>query len=178
MQSVEITVMSAENLRVGKKPVNKNAFVTVRADSVDECCTTKMSVEGGCNPTWNEKIAVNLPPADLRNGFITLEVHCKASSKSKLVGGIRIPVSDFLGGFAPRNHLQFLRYRLWDSTFERNGSIYISVRVKSPEPYGHRCSQAPQVQPKATGVPVREQETSCGVVTGVPVAWFGRQSAY
>ncbi|OWM64196.1 BON1-associated protein 2-like [Punica granatum] len=173
MQSVEITVISCENLRVGKKPVKKNAFVTARADSPDQCCQTKMSVEGGSNPTWNDKLALDLP-AGLRNGFITLEVHCRTSSGNKLVGGVNVPVSDLLGGFMPINHLQFLSYRLWDSKGDRNGIVNISTRVKSPQPY--RCSQA--LQPKAIGVPVGEQKRIGGVVTGVPTVWLGHRYPY
>ncbi|KAK4761648.1 hypothetical protein SAY87_029532 [Trapa incisa] len=181
MQSVEITVISAENLRVGKKPVKKSSFVAVRASSASECCTTKMSAEGGgSHPTWNEKLAVDLQPADLRNGFIMVEVYCKVtSSKSKLVGGVHVPVSDFLGGFLPSNRLQFLSYRLWDPTFERNGVVNISVKVRFPEtPNG--CRSFPQApRPKAiVGVPAREQERErlggVAVVAGVPAVWFGR----
>ncbi|KAK4769088.1 hypothetical protein SAY86_027238 [Trapa natans] len=181
MQSVEITILSAQNLRVGKTPMKKSAFVTVRAESAGECCTTAAASagEGGGNLTWNEKLAVDLQPADLRSGFITVEVHCKVtSSKNKLVGGVRVPVSDFLPGFLPGDNLQFLSYRLWDPTYERNGVINISVRVKSPEQLGRRCSHAMQVmQPvKAIGVPFREgyRKGLSGAVTGVPVVWFGR----
>ncbi|KAK4769098.1 hypothetical protein SAY86_027248 [Trapa natans] len=181
--SVEITVVSAEDLRIGKKPVKKNAFVKMKADSAVECCTTVTSAEerGGNNnlTIWNEKLAVDLRPGDLRSGFITVEVYCKVtSSKNKLVGGVRVPVSDFLGGFLPSNHPQFLSYRLWDSTYERNGVINISVRVKSPEPVGRRCSQGVTVLPKkaTVGAPFRGEVmfSGGGVVTGVPAAWLGR----
>lgn len=165
--------MSAENLRAGKKPVTKSTFVAVRTGSgPDQCCTTKTSAEDGSNPTWNEKLVLDLPA--LHAGFFTLEVHCRktSSSGSKLVGGARVPVSDFLGGFVPRNHLQFLSYRLRDySSSQRNGIINISVRVTSPEPY--RCSK-PQQQPKSVGVPVGKETRLSGVVTGVPAVWFGR----
>ncbi|OWM64197.1 hypothetical protein CDL15_Pgr018768 [Punica granatum] len=164
--------MSGENLRVGKKPVKKNAFVSLRAGSSDQCCETKMSVEGGSNPTWSEKLVLDLPA--LHAGFLTLEVHCKAASGNKLVGGARVPVADIFGGFVPVNHLQFLSYRLWDATSERNGIINISVRVKSPEPY--RSSQA--LQPKTFGIPAKEEKRLDSVVTGVPAVWFGRHCTY
>lgn len=174
MQSVEITILSAENLRVGKKPVTRSTFVTVRTGSdPDQCCSTKMSADGGSNPTWTDKLELELPA--LHAGFVTLEVHRQTSSGSKLVGGARVPVADFLGSFVPINHLQLLSYRLRDSTGERNGIINISVRVKSPEQ--SRCSQAQQS--KAVGVQVGEEKRYLGgVVTGVPAVWLGRPRHY
>ncbi|XP_030533727.1 BON1-associated protein 2-like [Rhodamnia argentea] len=158
----EITVISSEDLRYHKKPL-KNAIVVVRADS-DHHCMTKPAAEDGTNPRWNEKLFLDVP---LHGGFITVEVHCKQPSwrDHKLVGGVRIPVSDILDGLTPENYVHFLSYRLRDNYGISNGIINISVKLTAP------AYVMPESQPEL-GVPMGERKVAGGVlVTGVPV-WF------
>ncbi|KAK4787374.1 hypothetical protein SAY86_011207 [Trapa natans] len=179
MESIEITILSAENLRDGKKPVKRSTFVAVRTGSDPDpgkCSTTKMSPEGGSYHTWGDKVVLDRQA--MQAGFFTLEVHrptSAAKGRSKIVGGARVPVSDFLWGYVPANHLQFLSYRLWDyAACERNGVINISVRVTSPtEPF--RRPEPPKKPNTVVVVPSREKErVGGGVVTGVPAVWIGR----
>ncbi|XP_027337789.1 BON1-associated protein 2 [Abrus precatorius] len=168
-RTVEITVLSAENLQMNKRSVRGNTFVTVQSDASVEMGTTKVDSEGGSYPSWNEKIVMDVP---LHARFITAEVKCKTSSTgSNSVGITRIPVSDFLGGFVPENHLHFLSYRLWDSKVRRNGVINISVRVKVSQ---HSCNPNPMTNVvPVTGVPVAGNRSS-GVVTGIPAVWLNK----
>lgn len=156
--TLEITVISGENIRKNRKPVKKDAFVVIRTDS-HKFYTTKMDAGGGSYPAWNEKVAVDMP---MHARFITVEVQCKTSGGSKTVGTARVPLSDFVGGYVPQNYLHFLSYRLRDCNGERNGIINISVRAKVPE-YAS-CSRAEIGVPLALG-----EKYSGGVVTGVPV---------
>ncbi|XP_030474299.2 BON1-associated protein 1-like [Syzygium oleosum] len=168
-RALEITLMSAENIQLNKKPV-KNAVVAVRVEPGNEC-STKPALDSGTNPTWNENVVVDLP---LHTGFITVEVKCKSSSGSyKLVGGATVPVSDFAGDFGtPEGYVHFLSYRLRDSNGVRtDGIINISAKMAAPAPT--RMYEVPRPE---IGVPVSDQRkmmAAGGLVTGVPV-WYAQ----
>lgn len=156
-RTLEVTVISGENLRTNRKPVKKNAFVVIQTDSANKVCTTKMDADGGSYPSWNEKVVVDVP---MHARFITVEVQCKTSGGNKTVGVARVPISDFVGGHVPQSYLHFLSYRLRDYKGERNGIINISVKAKVPE-YAS-CSGT------GMGVPLGDNNFG-GVVTGIPV---------
>ena len=130
-RTLEITVISGENLYVDQNPVTKDTYVVVRTESLN-CCTTKMAMEGGSgsNPSWNEKFLLDMP---MHARSITFEVQCKTSKGIKNIGVARIAVSDFLGPNLQENCLQVLSYRLRDWEGRRNGVINFSVRMKTPE---------------------------------------------
>ncbi|KAF8027000.1 hypothetical protein BT93_E0045 [Corymbia citriodora subsp. variegata] len=166
-RALEITLISAENIRLNKKPV-KNAVVAVRVESGHEC-STKPAPDRGTNPQWNENLVVDLPP---HAGFVTLEVKCRSSSGSyKLVGGATVPVSDLDRDFGtPTGYVHFLSYRLRDSNGVRtDGIINISAKMAAPAPA--HTYEVPQPE---IGVPVGDQRkmtAASGLVTGVPV-WY------
>ncbi|MED6159001.1 hypothetical protein PIB30_038238 [Stylosanthes scabra] len=169
-RSFEITILSAENLRVNKRSVKKNAFVKIQTDGSNEVKTTRVNGEGGSYPSWNEKVVLDVP---LHARFITLEVNCKATLMGiNSVGIAMIPVSDLVGGYLPQNQVQFLSYRLWDSKVNRNGVINISVRLKMPEMSSSSLPPRPVINGlPAQGVPVTGKNSNA-VVTGIPVSWF------
>ncbi|XLU80598.1 hypothetical protein S245_004018 [Arachis hypogaea] len=156
-KSLEITILSAEDLRVNEKSIKKNAFVTLKIDASSAMRTTKMDVDGGNYPTWNEKVIMDVP---LHASFITLEVNYKAMMGINSVGISRIRISDILGGYVSQNQVQFLSYRLWDRKVKRNEVINFSVRVKMPV-----ISLAKELLPAA-------KNSSNAVVTGIPVNWI------
>ncbi|GLT79582.1 hypothetical protein SLA2020_510650 [Shorea laevis] len=163
-RTLELTVLSAEDLRINNRNLKKNAFVVVSIDPFNHRMT-KTDAQGGGYPTWNEKFVMDLPA---RERFIILEVKCRTSSGDRRVGSAKVPVSEFIGGYAPENCLQFLSFRLWDATGQRNGIINFSVRVKGPE-----REYLPAAQP-AEAAGMRKFQTDGtenvgGVVTGIPV---------
>lgn len=166
---LEVTVISGENLLDNRKqPVKKNVFVNIKTDSYSSNLqTTKLDKEGGSNPTWNEKLIVDLP---MHASHLTVEVQCKNSSGIKTVGIARVPTSDFIGGFLPEDYLRFLSYRLRDEKGKKNGIINFSVRVKNAPPGPPQsaagCAAAYSLQ--WTAAPVN-RGSSWGVATGVPV---------
>ncbi|KAI4358014.1 hypothetical protein L6164_001923 [Bauhinia variegata] len=177
-KTLEITVISAENLSVDHNPVTENAYVTVRTESI-KCCKTSMAREGGSHPSWNEKFLLEMP---MHAKSINFEVQCKMSTGIvKSVGVARIAISDFLGESVPESSLQFLRYSLrnWDGG--RSGIINFTARVKSPEE--DLCSEEkPEketgVKPRSCGMFENEvmgiqigEKNAYGVVTGIPVWW-------
>lgn len=173
-RTVEITILSAENLQMNKKPIRGNTFVRVQSDASSDTSATKVDSEGGSYPSWNEKLVMDAP---LHARFITVEVKCKTSSTgSKSVGVARIPVSDFVGGYVPENQLHFLSYRLWDGKVRRNGVVNVSVRVKvaQQQPQQHLCNSNSTSLSAVTGVPVAGNR-STGVVTGIPAIWLNYQ---
>ncbi|XP_043705273.1 BON1-associated protein 1-like [Telopea speciosissima] len=127
---LEITIISAEGLRLNGRSVKKNTFVIVRIDS-DNQRLTRMDKEGGSYPSWNEKLELPLPLPPLSNSvqLITVEVQCKTSLGVRSVGTSKIPTSDFMGDYTPPQYLHFLSYRLRDRNGERNGIINFSVRT-------------------------------------------------
>ncbi|GKV50294.1 hypothetical protein SLEP1_g57007 [Rubroshorea leprosula] len=82
-QTLELTVLSAGDLRINNRNLKKNAFVVVSIDPF-KYRITKTDAQGGGYPTWNEKFVMDLPA---RERFIILEVKCSTSSGDRRVGG-------------------------------------------------------------------------------------------
>ncbi|XP_054782797.1 BON1-associated protein 2-like [Prosopis cineraria] len=165
--TLEITVLSAEDLRINRKQVKKNVFVCLQSPESGrpgETWTTRMESEGGSHPKWNEKLEMEVP---VHARFITAEVKEKSAMGCVTsIGMARIPVSDFMGGYVPQNQVHFLSYRLWDRKCRKNGVINVSVRVKVSE----HCFTV-------EGVPVGNANSDCsGVVRGIPV-WLNKYPA-
>nr|GLL40671.1 BON1-associated protein 2-like [Ipomoea trifida] len=169
-RDLEITVISGEGLRVGKK----NVFVTVKSEFSCNVKATGVDKEGGSFPAWNEKLVVDLP---MHARYVTLQVQCKAFSGVKVVGEAKVPTKDFVGGgFVPESYLRFLSYRLRDRKGEKNGIINISVRVKNSPENGAVASCSSQYSRRPwTGLPPPAgNPANAGVVTGIPV-WCSYQ---
>ncbi|TKY65537.1 BON1-associated protein 2 [Spatholobus suberectus] len=149
-RTLELTVLSLEELREDRKHTARSLYVVVRAESIN-CYATGTAAEGcGGKPSWNEKLVVDVP---VHARSITLEVKRKNAPGVKDVGVARIAVSDFLGGAVPDERLRFLSYRLRDWQGRRSGVLNFSVRARTPEKV---CS------------------CSGDVVIGVPVWWYNR----
>ncbi|XP_028769083.1 BON1-associated protein 2-like [Neltuma alba] len=163
---LEITVLSAEDLRINRKLVKKNVFVCLQSPESgrpDETWTTGMESEGGSHPKWNEKVEMEVP---VHARFITAEVREKGTMGCVTsIGMARIPVSDFMGNYLPESRVHFLSYRLWDRKCSKNGVINVSVRVKFSEQHCRTVK----------GVPVGNSDCS-GVVRGIPV-WLNNYPA-
>ncbi|GKU88222.1 hypothetical protein SLEP1_g2512 [Rubroshorea leprosula] len=86
-RTLELTVLSAEDLRINNRNLKKNAFVVVSIDPFNHRMT-KTDAQGGGYPTWNEKFVMDLPA---RERFITLEVKCRTSSGDRRVGTAKVP---------------------------------------------------------------------------------------
>ncbi|XVE73910.1 hypothetical protein DITRI_Ditri11bG0156500 [Diplodiscus trichospermus] len=166
-RTLEITLLSGEDLRIDNKSVKKNVFVIVSIDHFN-FKTTKIDAEGGSYPSWNDKLELDMP---MQTRFINLEVKRKASGGDKTVGFARIPVTDFIGGYSPETCLQFLSYRLRDPKGLKNGIINVSVRVKEPF---HACSSQAASAAVRLGIPI-DGRKDYGVVTGIPI-WSGYPS--
>ena len=167
-RTIEITVLSGENLCLDRRSIKKNAFVVVRSNGGNDFRTTGIDVNGGSNPNWNEKLLLELP---LHATALTVEVYCKTSTGNRLVGTAMVPISDFTGGYLPENYMHFLSYRLRNQKGERNGIINLSVRTKVPPAQEYSCSAASSSSATAweVGVPVGKSDFGCGVVIGVPI---------
>ena len=169
-RSLEITILSGEDLRKNKRPIKKNAFVTVRSDS-DNVRSTAVDEEGGSHPKWNEKLFLDAPA---HAPSFTVEVRCKTAFGDKIVGSALVPATDFSGGYVPESCVHFLSYRLRSPSGERNGIINICVRTKGPVAVEDTCSAAAVADHRTrVGVPVGTHFG--GVVTGVPV-WVSHKS--
>lgn len=155
--------------------MKKKAFAVVRLDPFNNR-VTKVDALGGSYPAWDEKLAMKLP---MHVTFITLEVQCRTCSGSgdRLVGRATLPVSDFIGGYVPENHLTFLSYLLRDARGIKSGIINVSVRVKegsglglfkSAVPRYEYCSSSSSAQQKP--LIGADQKNFNGLVVGIPVS--------
>ncbi|KAL5727608.1 hypothetical protein ACHQM5_000787 [Ranunculus cassubicifolius] len=129
--SLEITILSAEDLRMNGRPVKKKkTFVTIETGQ-NNAQSTSTSSTGGSHPSWNEKLQFSLLCNSIEN--IKLIMKCKTSSGVKVIGSVCIPLSDFLEDYVPPNCLHFLSYRLREHDGDRNGIVNISIRVKGAD---------------------------------------------
>ncbi|RDX99928.1 BON1-associated protein 2, partial [Mucuna pruriens] len=124
-RTLEITVISVENLRV-----TEDAYVVVRAESLN-CCTTKtVTKDDGTNfLSWNENFLLDVP---VHARSITFEVQCNRFKGSRPLGVARIVATDFIGASVPENQLRMLSYGLRDWEGKRNGIIHFAVKVAPP----------------------------------------------
>ena len=180
--TLEISVISGENICVDRSPIAENVYVVVRAESLN-CCTTKMVKENGGILAWNEKFMLDIP---MHARSITFEVQCKKYKGARPIGVARIGLSDFLGGTntsVPESGLQMLSYGLrgWDG--RRNGVLHFSARVAVPPPEDWPSPESKPAKDQLTMVSSSgfehevmgsqmEQENSNGVVICIPV-WLG-----
>ncbi|KAI4311530.1 hypothetical protein MLD38_036416 [Melastoma candidum] len=151
--TLEVTVISAEDLTANDRPVKNKAFASLRTQdraagseslrSFPKSYSTRIDEHGGTSPSWNEKLTVKLPTS---SPGVVVDVLRKGSSGDKIVGTARIPKSDFTGEYSVPvpNHLHFLSYRLRDPRGVKNGIINVAVRVTSSysSPAGLRISHA------------------------------------
>ena len=170
-RSIEITVLSAENLQANHKPFKKNSFVTIRHDAGVSYGKVYQTAETDCEgggPKWNQKIMMEVP-SQARN--LIVEVQCKNGART--IGAAMIPVTDFTGGWVPEGYLHFLSYRLRDERGVRNGIVNISVRMKVEEgvtaTYGRKLSSGCATTSSQTKLYPAVDNSA--VVIGVPVNW-------
>ncbi|CAJ1950024.1 unnamed protein product [Sphenostylis stenocarpa] len=128
-RTLEITVISGENISMDRKSVAENAYVVVRAESLN-CCTTKMvNADEGVH-AWKEKMVLEVP-SHARS--VTFDVQCKKYRGVRSIGVARIALSDLLGAknddvvseSVPGMFCYWLRN--WEG--RRNGVIHFSVKV-------------------------------------------------
>ncbi|KAG7639839.1 BON1-associated protein 2 [Arabidopsis thaliana] len=137
-RSLEIEVISAEGLKVDRKPLKKKTYSVVRID--EKSWASKVDELGGSYPIWKDRFDMEMPiSASVR--FISIEVYYRTSGsgRDKNVGYAKIPVTDFMGGFAPQGHLNFLSYRLRDEYGDKCGIVNVSIMVK-PDGNDHKSS--------------------------------------
>ncbi|KAL1192118.1 BON1-associated protein 2 [Cardamine amara subsp. amara] len=127
-RSLEMELISAEGLKVDRKPVKRKTRCVVRIEEKSQF--SKLDELGGSYPIWKDKIEMEMPI----NGsvrFISIEVVYRTSGGAdKIIGYAKIPVTDFMGGFAPQGHLNFLSYRLRDEYGDKCGIVNVSIMVK------------------------------------------------
>ncbi|ESW06953.1 hypothetical protein PHAVU_010G090100 [Phaseolus vulgaris] len=143
-RTLEITVISGENVRI-----MEDAYVVVRAESLN-CCTTRPAKDDGTNfLSWNEKFLLDMP---MHARSITFEVQCTKFKAFRPLGVARIAASDILGDAAvPENQLQELSYGLRDWEGKRNGVIHFTVKVVPPPPTTEEKCLKPSVKAVVTG---------------------------
>ncbi|XP_054782228.1 BON1-associated protein 2-like [Prosopis cineraria] len=175
--TLEVTVLSADNLRVDRTPVTNNVYVVVRAESINSFATGMVSATTS-QFLWNDKFLVDMA---VHTRSITFEVkHKTAMGVVKNVGVARIAVSDFLGGGGSgmvEDCSKVLSYRLRDGEGWPNGVINFEVKVLM------RCSSS---KTKPVAAMTGRKVSSCGfqmrastadqmklngVVIGVPTCW-------
>ncbi|KAJ8425274.1 hypothetical protein Cgig2_025382 [Carnegiea gigantea] len=116
--TLEINVISAEDLRIHGRPIKKNAITYVLRDSC-KVVSTKVNKADGAYTFWDEKFDVVFP-ANARN--LGIEVF----SGNVLLGNASIPASEFLADYTPPHLLHLLSYRLRDRQGKRNGIVNLS----------------------------------------------------
>ncbi|GJN34719.1 hypothetical protein PR202_gb23410 [Eleusine coracana subsp. coracana] len=136
---VEVTVGSARDLKnVNWRNGDLKPYAVLWIDSGAKV-STRVDVDGGESPTWDDKLLVPLPPSSrLDDAVLYVDVvHANAGEgvKSPLVGSARLPLRDILddagvgGGKASRT------LRLKRPSGRPQGKLDIRVAVKEPSRY-------------------------------------------
>lgn len=142
---VEVTVGSARDLKnVNWRNGDLKPYAVVWVDSGAKC-STRVDLDGGESPTWDEKLQVPLPPSSrLDDAVLYVDVvHANAADGVKpLVGSARLPLRDVLddagiGGKASRS------LRLKRPSGRPHGRLDVRVAVKEPSRYYDRNSPYP-----------------------------------
>ncbi|PIA58277.1 hypothetical protein AQUCO_00500305v1 [Aquilegia coerulea] len=131
-RSLEITIISAEDLRNNGHSIKKkkNVFVTVET-SPNHSRSTSMDSEGGSFPYWNKKLDVPLPYSVKH---IRLDVKCLSTTIGvRIIGSVSIPVSDILEDYVSPHCLHYVSYRLTSPNGYHNGIINFSIRMMGSE---------------------------------------------
>ncbi|XP_010544696.1 PREDICTED: BON1-associated protein 2 isoform X2 [Tarenaya hassleriana] len=147
---LEITLISAEDLRVNRRPIagRRNTFAVVKTDPFN-VRKTKPDECGGSHPTWNDKFEMEMP-MNGRVQFVSVEVLYRTGSGSeKQIGLATIPATDFIGGYSPEGHLNFLSYRLRDEYGDKSGIVNVSIRVKPDPRFGPEKTPTTEKKPAA-----------------------------
>ncbi|XP_014490249.1 uncharacterized protein LOC106752982 [Vigna radiata var. radiata] len=134
-RTLDLTVLSVEDLHPNWRHAAQSLYVVVRADSIASYATGTATVEttsdGSGNPSWNEKLEVDVP-AQARS--VTLTVKCRNAPSMKDVGIARIAIAELLSAAAAaaaaEQNLQILSYGLRDWEGRRSGVIKFYVRVR------------------------------------------------
>ncbi|CAL0318338.1 unnamed protein product [Lupinus luteus] len=135
-RTLEITVMSGENIRVDQNPTPEDVYVVVRPESIN-CYTTKMAKGEEGLHAWNEKFLLDIP---MHAKSITFEVQCKKYKGFRPIGVARIALSELVDGQGKENNcIQMFSYRLRDWDGRRNGVIHFSVRITAVVVENHSC---------------------------------------
>ncbi|EER98534.1 hypothetical protein BDA96_02G144400 [Sorghum bicolor] len=134
---VEVTVGSARDLKnVNWRNGDLKPYAVVWIDSGAKT-STRVDLDNGENPAWDEKLLVPLPPTSrLDDAVLYIDVvHANAAEGVKpLVGSARLPLRDVLddagvGGKASRN------LRLKRPSGRPHGRLDVRVAVKEPSRY-------------------------------------------
>jgi hypothetical protein len=124
--TLEITVISAEDLRQGRHHLGRGAFVTIRSGPAAVSTTSDTEDTHGY-PLWNERLHVREPS---HGGWIQVDVskkrHGDPTSNPVHVAGAKVPLSDF--SYGPAGYKHFLSYRLRDQEGRDNGIVNLCVR--------------------------------------------------
>ncbi|CAL5196164.1 unnamed protein product [Lathyrus oleraceus] len=123
--TLEINIISGQSITVDGNLQAEDAYVVVRAESLNSC-TTKMANENEGMFSWNEKFMLDIPP---HASLVTFEVQCKKYKGIRPVGVARVALSDLLDdNVLFQSCDQTLSYGLRDWDGRKNGVINFSVR--------------------------------------------------
>ncbi|XP_020182030.1 uncharacterized protein [Aegilops tauschii subsp. strangulata] len=134
---VEVTVGSARDLKnVNWRNGDLKPYAVLWIDAGARC-STRVDLDNGDNPSWDEKVVVPLPPASrLEDAVLYIDVvHANAAEGVKpLVGSARLPLRDVVddagvGGKVSRN------LRLKRPSGRPQGKLDVRVAVKEPARY-------------------------------------------
>uniref|UniRef100_A0A0D9XH34 C2 domain-containing protein n=1 Tax=Leersia perrieri TaxID=77586 RepID=A0A0D9XH34_9ORYZ len=134
---VEVTVSSARDLKnVNWRNGDLKPYAVLWIDSGAKC-STRVDIDNGENPTWDDKLTVPLPPTSrLDDAVLYLDVvHANAADGVKpLVGSASLPLRDVLadagiGGRASRS------LRLKRPSGRPQGRAEVRVAVREPARY-------------------------------------------
>ncbi|KAF1889147.1 hypothetical protein Lal_00024469 [Lupinus albus] len=137
-RTLEITVISGENISIDQNPTAENVYVVVRPESIN-CYTTKMTKGEEGLHAWNEKFLLDIP---MHAKLITFEVQCKKYKGFRPIGVARIALSELIGNeWKESNLIQMFSYWLRDWDGRRNGVIHFLMRIAAAAVEDCSCSQ-------------------------------------
>lgn len=122
-RSIELRIISAQDLKDVKLIGRMKTYAVAYVDP-EHKVRTRVDEKGGVNPVWNDLLTVSVAEGRLKGTLTCLNVEIFSQSHirhDKLVGTVRILLSDVLKGGEKRNPIHCLAY--W-------------VRLPSGDPHG------------------------------------------
>eukprot|EP00249_Psilotum_nudum_P010390 c22514_g1_i1 orf=358-1233(+) len=128
-RSMQLTIVSAKDLQSGFLFGKDHPFAVAFIHPSDRH-RTKVAVDGGSNPYWNEKLNLPLDESVVQRGdaVLTIEIYSRRGLGDKIIGTVHIPVVDIIKD-SEDGSTKFVTYQVRRPSGRTQGSLIVIAKV-------------------------------------------------